>query len=1110
MTAPFDCPFSKQLQVLDASPLSPDQRGECERHLESCTVCQVFLDQAEQCGDELRNLCRQFGDSTEGPRDLTLDGVVERLYEVKSPIRTKLVEPADLNFLRPTDRPEFLGTLDEYEVEEVIGQGGMGVVLRAYEPALHRSVAIKVLSPFLAGNLTARRRFTREAQAAAAVSHDHIVPIHGVRETEGLPYLIMQFVAGESLQACLDRGGPLEMEEVVRIGLQTASGLAAAHARGLIHRDIKPANLLLEQLQGPSGAGEARVKITDFGLARMVNDVHLTQNGVIAGTPEYMSPEQARGEPVDHRTDLFSLGSLLYALCTGVPPFSGSSAVAVLVQVSEEAPLPLRSRNPAISVWLETLIHHLMAKRPADRIQSAAEVSGLLDGYLAHLHQPRSVSAPRLPPLPTNDSAGPSATTARKEGGRRLSRRSWSLRLLFLTALGPALFLLAQVARPPEQDQPPKEPFPSEVYQDFRGDKPLISSLTPDGPDFDALARPEDRGLRFTLPPTRSHIAPVGVAMKVGISGDFEITGTYELLTIDQPLRGHGVGVALNIGTKPDIRNFAKVGHFLRVGDGSVYLAETWDKDTPDAYQIQWLPTAARTGQLRLERVGSQVKFLVAEGPGDDFKELLQRDFGKEDVELVRFVVNNNGSPAGVDALLVDLKVRFGSPAPIESTAAPGERKGWTLRLPWLAVPLLLLVLGAWLSRRKNGTAATLAPASDPQQLGPSEEAPASVSFGCAVCGQNLLARAELTGKQIKCPRCGKATVVPVTRARPGLRLPCVVTALMVGMFHWGAGVGRTEPQEQAREWQLPLRGTPENREGWQLIGPDAERCLKFEPEGLRITLPAGYPGERPGTGLRIPLSVRGDFEATIRYEILTEPEQEKVGPRPTKLTFQAQLDRRDWTVAGLARRVTSDRGTQFTTWTIRDNHDNSGTRQTKARQHPAQAKAGRLRIVRTGSEASFYAAEGPEADFTLLAPPRHLGEEGLKSIELVGSTGFPNAMLDVRFTDLHVLANSAVAATPKQEQPQPRRSPRVALPVLATLLALLVLGVWLWWRRRDQTEQALTNRDGGADQPTGPLEPIAFRCSTCARGLKAPAPFGGKKVTCPHCGSLVCVPRPA
>src|SRR5262249_47297334 len=173
--------------------------------------------------------------------------------------------------------------------------------------------------------------------------------------------------------------------------LQTASGLAAAHAQGLIHRDIKPANLLLEN-------GIARVRITDFGLARMTDDAHVTQNGVVAGTPEYMAPEQARGEPIDHRGDLFSLGSVLYALCTRVPPFRGATTVAVLRHVSDQAPRPIRELNPDIPVWLERLVERLMARDPAERFQSAAEVVELLEGYLAHLRQPTTTPAPNLSP----------------------------------------------------------------------------------------------------------------------------------------------------------------------------------------------------------------------------------------------------------------------------------------------------------------------------------------------------------------------------------------------------------------------------------------------------------------------------------------------------------------------------------------------------------------------------------------------------------------------------------------------------------------------------------------------------------------------------------------
>src|SRR5205085_6376447 len=151
-----------------------------------------------------------------------------------------------LGFLSPSDTPESLGRLGAYEITDVIGRGGMGIVLKAFDPALNRHVAIKVLAAEWAHNATARRRFAREAQAAAAVVHDHVVPIHAVDASGEVPFLVMAYIPGRSLQERLDRTGPLELKEILRIGMQTAAGLAAAHAQGLVHRDIKPANILLE------------------------------------------------------------------------------------------------------------------------------------------------------------------------------------------------------------------------------------------------------------------------------------------------------------------------------------------------------------------------------------------------------------------------------------------------------------------------------------------------------------------------------------------------------------------------------------------------------------------------------------------------------------------------------------------------------------------------------------------------------------------------------------------------------------------------------------------------------------------------------------------------
>lgn len=292
-----------------------------------------------------------------------------------------------LEALRPTDDPQMLGRIGGYEVSGVVGSGGMGVVLKAVDTSLDRTVAIKVLAPHLACSGAARKRFSREAKAAAAVLHPNVIAIHSVSNDDSLPYLVMPYVRGTSLQKRLDAEGPLPLNEILRIGSQIAAGLAAAHAQGLVHRDIKPANILLEQ-------GVERVTITDFGLARAVDDATITQSGMIAGTPQYMSPEQARGESVEQRSDLFSLGSVLYAICTGRPPFRAESTYGVIRRIIDDEPTSIREINPEVPEWLCSIISRLMAKRVGDRFASAAEVTELLEKCLAHVQQPAMVPLP--------------------------------------------------------------------------------------------------------------------------------------------------------------------------------------------------------------------------------------------------------------------------------------------------------------------------------------------------------------------------------------------------------------------------------------------------------------------------------------------------------------------------------------------------------------------------------------------------------------------------------------------------------------------------------------------------------------------------------------------
>ncbi|GAA4453094.1 serine/threonine-protein kinase [Novipirellula rosea] len=292
-----------------------------------------------------------------------------------------------IEMLVPSDDPEMLGRIGVYEVTGVVGAGGMGIILKGHERSLDRIVAIKVLAPHLATSGAARHRFGREAKAAAAVVHPNVIAIHSVSNEGPLPFLVMPYVPGDSVQQRLDRRGPFEIIQVLRIGRQIAAGLAAAHEQGLVHRDIKPANILL-------AGGVDRVIITDFGLARAVDDASMTRSGIISGTPQYMSPEQARGESIDVRSDLFSLGSVLYSMCAGHSPFRAETSYGVLHRIIHESPRSIREANPSVPIWLSRFFEQLHAKLPNDRIQSATQVERLLTTCIAHLEQPDQSSVP--------------------------------------------------------------------------------------------------------------------------------------------------------------------------------------------------------------------------------------------------------------------------------------------------------------------------------------------------------------------------------------------------------------------------------------------------------------------------------------------------------------------------------------------------------------------------------------------------------------------------------------------------------------------------------------------------------------------------------------------
>ncbi|MEO1525688.1 MAG: serine/threonine-protein kinase [Planctomycetota bacterium] len=354
-------------------------------HLDQCDACRAAVESA--AGDS-----KQWSRASELLKPTEFDQAGTPEFSAGTISGDGVAIPASakevLDSLSPSDHPDHLGRLGTYEVTGVVGVGGMGVVLKAVDPSLDRIVAVKVMNPRLANNENARKRFAREAKAAAAVIHPNVIPIHSVASDTSLPYLVMACIRGGSLQKRLVNEGPLPLVEVLRIGSQVAAGLDAAHEQGLVHRDIKPENILLEE-------GVERVTITDFGLARAVDDNTVTQLGSIAGTPQYMSPEQARGDSVDQQSDLFSLGSVLFALLTGRSPFRDDTSYGVMRKIIDDETPSVRELNPDVPDWMSGIIKKLMAKEKDERFASAREVHELLESCLGHVQHP---AAHPLPP----------------------------------------------------------------------------------------------------------------------------------------------------------------------------------------------------------------------------------------------------------------------------------------------------------------------------------------------------------------------------------------------------------------------------------------------------------------------------------------------------------------------------------------------------------------------------------------------------------------------------------------------------------------------------------------------------------------------------------------
>jgi len=398
------------------------------------------------------------------------------------------------NFLDPARAPGELGWLAHYRVRRCIGEGGMGLVFEAEDTDLLRPVALKVIRPELAGSPQAAQRFTLEARAMAALKHDHIVTIYQVGQERGVPFLAMEYLQGMSLHRWLERGHKPSLDLVLRLGREMAAGLAAAHKRGLVHRDIKPANIWLE---APIG----RVKILDFGLARSEDqDVHITNPGTALGTPAYMSPEQARGEEVDASGDLFSLGCVLYQLCTGGLPFPGTTVMAVLTALSNNAPSPARELNPAVPPALDSLVMRLLAKNPADRPPTAevvVEAIKTIERELLAERQKAELSSATPLPATVGDLKPASSAIAGELGAPLPASKARRVRRALAIAAAVALLGMAVVAmravmlsRPARTVAAHPAPIAVATIEPGRVDPEPGPTLSPPGP----IAQPKSTG----------------------------------------------------------------------------------------------------------------------------------------------------------------------------------------------------------------------------------------------------------------------------------------------------------------------------------------------------------------------------------------------------------------------------------------------------------------------------------------------------------------------------------------------------------------------------------------------------------------------------------------
>jgi len=495
-------------------------------------------------------------------------------------------------FLLPPEEADEIGRLGHYRVLRLLGEGGMGLVFLAEDATLRRQVALKVMKSEPSKPQRAQR-FFREAQALAQLKHEHLVPVYHAEQQGDTVFYAMELLEGESLADRLKRKEPIDTEEIVRVGREVAAGLAYIHQQGLVHRDIKPPNIWLEAIPGRVASpgrksGEYRVKILDLGLVRAVHeDIALTQAGIVVGSVGFMSPEQARGDSIDGRSDLFSLGCVLYHLCTRAQAFDGASTIAVLTALAVSKPRPIRELNPDIPQPLAKLVMELLAKDPNDRPASADEVRQRFERLSQRAATLETAKRDGLP-RPSERARKPVPPTTLRERPRRTKvtvqrPARWMIPLAAGVVACMLLGLVVWFCWPAPTSSASAD-LPSPVNAPAKDDKvpaPTGETTPPTGEtkylvDLPPLAKenwPSSADGEYPGKVMKKDGKPTahGIAMGFSHDADGPVSVSYRL---KKQFTSFQSEVAVTENRTPKVtESFSKKGHFLKKDSGSVKAA---------------------------------------------------------------------------------------------------------------------------------------------------------------------------------------------------------------------------------------------------------------------------------------------------------------------------------------------------------------------------------------------------------------------------------------------------------------------------------------------------------------------------------------------------------